>query len=485
MKTRSMLFGVVVAFGLYVAAPTVRVQAADHEDSPTVRTDPTTDFGDVIAWMSSDAARVNLVATVVRRATAESRFSDAAVYVFHTRSAAAFGQPAAAEVNVSCTFEGTTTQTVSCAVGDTTVSGDASNPAGITSGDGNLRVFAGLRNDAFFFNSSGFNATRGAVINAAPSLTFDAAGCPALDEGTSNALVTTLGSTDGGPAVDAFGNANILVLALSVDKDLLTGGGPILSVWGSSNRKSSGCGDADANGDTTVSDGVHALLAAALLPSNCTTQTCDLDDNGNVTITDGVNMLREAADLSANLNCPSPPSGQPATGPQIDRMGRAAINTALIGPFRDPGAAGARGAIQDIYNGAAIPAQWNERFAAEMASNLAIYDSLDTNCGNQLLAGDAAVAGRYNALAGVLADDQLYVNTASGTCQIYLGVEGDAVGITNDDCGGRTPLEDTIDVSYSVLAIGQLSGVGDGIPSDADGTASLDQFPFYAAPLAP
>ncbi len=483
MRTRSM-WAVVLVTGFLIGFSAPAGWAADHEDSPSVRTDPSTDFGDVIAWMSSDAARVNLLASVVRHATAESRFSDAAVYVFHTRSQPAFGGTPAAPVDVSCTFEGTTTQTVTCAAGGTTVSGDASDPAGITSADGKLRVFAGLRNDAFFFNSSGFNATRGAVINAASSLSFDAAGCPALDEATSNALVTTLMSTDGGAAVDAFANANILVLAISADKSLVNAGGPIVSVWGSTNRRSAGCGDADASGAPTVSDGVHALLAAALLPSNCTPETCDADGNGEVTVTDGVNILRAAAELSATLNCPAPPAGQPATGPQIDRMGRAAINTALIGPFRDPGSGGARGAIQDLYNQAALPSQWNDRFAGEIASNLAIYDGLDRNCGNQLLAGDTAAAGRYGALAGVLADDRLYVNTDSGSCQVYLGVEGNAVGITNTDCGGRTPLEDTVDVSYSVLAAGQLSGVTDGVPSDADGNASVDQFPFYDAPLA-
>jgi hypothetical protein len=473
-----------LAFGIVMASLTSLARAADHEDSPAARADPSADYGDVIAWMSSDAQRLQIVATVVRHATAESRFSDAAVYVFHTQSRSAYGaETTAAGVDVTCTFEGTTTQTVTCTAGGSTVSGDASDPAGITSADGKLRVFAGLRNDAFFFNSSGFNATRGAVINAAPSLSFDAAGCPALDEATSNALVTTLMSTDGGAAVDAFGNANILVLALTVDKSLVTAGGPIVSVYGSTHQPSSGCGDADANGSVSVSDGVHALLAAATLSSNCTLQTCDADGNGAVTVTDGVNLLRAAAELSATLECPAPPSGQPAAGPQIDRMGRAAINTALIGPFRDPGSGGARGEIQDTYNKAAIPGQWNDLFAHEIASNLAIYDGVDRNCGNQLLAGDTAAPGRYDALADVLADDQLYVNTASGTCQIYLGVEGNAVGITNGDCGGRTPLEDTIDVSYSVLAIGALSGVGDGVPSDADGTASLDQFPFYAPPL--
>ncbi len=462
-------------------APTVR--AADHEDSPSVRADPSADYGDVIAWMSSDAQRLNLLATVVRRATAESRFSDATVYVFHTQSHPAFGQPGATPVDVSCTFEGTTTQTVTCSGGGSTVTGDASNPAGITSDDGRLRVFAGLRNDAFFFNSSGFNATRGAVINAASGLSFDAAGCPALDDATADALVTTLQTTDGGAAVDAFGNANILVLAVTIDKALVTTGGPIVSVYGSTHIPSSGCGDADANGSVSVTDGVHALRAAALLENNCTLQTCDVDNGGTVSVTDGVNMLRAAAELPTDLGCPTPPSGQPATGPQIDRMGRAAINTALIGPFRDPGAGGARGEIQDVYNGAAIPSLWGDQFASEMASNLAIYDALDQTCGNQLLAGDTAAPGRYDGLAGVLADDRLFVNTASGTCQIYLGVEGNAVGIPNTDCGGRTPLEDTIDVSYSVLAAGALSGVTDGVPIDADGTASLDDFPFYAPPL--
>ncbi len=219
----------------------VSANAADHEDSPSVRQDPTSDFGDVLAWMSPDAKKLNLLASVVRHATTQSRFSDAALYVFHTRSAPSFGGTAAAEVNVICSFEGTTTQTISCWAGNTSfVTGDATIPGGLVSGDGKLRVFAGLRNDAFFFNSSGFNATRGLVIDALPTLgpTADAAGCPTVDSGTSAALVNQLmSSPDGSPAVDAFGNANILVLATQVDKSIVTPGGPIVSVWGSSNRR--------------------------------------------------------------------------------------------------------------------------------------------------------------------------------------------------------------------------------------------------------
>ncbi len=206
----------------------------------------------------------------------------------------------------------------------------------------------------------------------------------------------------------------------------------------------------------------HILLAAPLLALFVVAGCGDDDDGGTVSKT------------------PPPP----AIGVQIDRMGRAAINTALIGPFRDKGAGGPRGMLQDTYNAASDPSQWATFFAGEIASNLAVYDALDTDCGNQLLAGTSVTANRYATLAGVLADDRLYVNTASGTCGTYLAVEANATGLLpNDDCGGRTPLYDTVDVSYSVLAAGTFDGVTDGVPKDFDGTASTDQFPFYAAPL--
>ena len=170
----------------------------------------------------------------------------------------------------------------------------------------------------------------------------------------------------------------------------------------------------------------------------------------------------------------------PALGVQIDRIGRAGVNTALVDPFNLNAAS--KGANQDAYNAAAVPSQWGSSFGGRIAANMAIFDGVDTVCGNQLLAGPAASAGRYDALAGILADDQLYLNTRSGTCGQYLAVEANAVGITNDDCGGRTPLEDTIDTTYSLLAAGVLAGVTDGVPIDGDGTASLTDFPFLDQP---
>ncbi len=64
------------------------------------------------------------------------------------------------------------------------------------------------------------------------------------------------------------------------------------------------CGDVDASGTVTVTDGVQTLRAAAGLSSACTPAACDVDGSGGVTVTDGVNVLRKAAGLSAPDACP-------------------------------------------------------------------------------------------------------------------------------------------------------------------------------------
>jgi hypothetical protein len=64
------------------------------------------------------------------------------------------------------------------------------------------------------------------------------------------------------------------------------------------------CGDADGNGQVSVTDGVQALRAAATLTNTCTAARCDVDGNGSISVTDGVNILRKAAALPITENCP-------------------------------------------------------------------------------------------------------------------------------------------------------------------------------------
>ena len=193
-------------------------------------------------------------------------------------------------------------------------------------------------------------------------------------------------------------------------------------------------------------------------------------------------MLACGSDNNNNNGGNNTPPPKPALGAtQIDRMGRAAVNTALTDPF-DIVSGMTANQVKDAYNAVSDPSSWATQFKPKIAQNLAILDSLDTNCGNQLLAGSSAVAGRYDALAGVLADDRLYVRTDKTTCATYLGVEANAVGVTNDDCGGRTPVYNTVDVTYSVLAIGKFSGVTNGFTSDSEGAPNASTFPFLGAP---
>lgn len=178
----------------------------------------------------------------------------------------------------------------------------------------------------------------------------------------------------------------------------------------------------------------------------------------------------------------------PALGAMIDRTGRPAVSTATVATFMaDDDAKGDR---KDAYNEAS-PADWSD-FAADIAGSLAILDALDGTCGNQLGAADlnedeSVPADRYSTLASVLANDVLKVNSTRGTCGVYLGAEAEALGVVGEGeggCGGRTPVDDVIERSYSVLAAGALAGVDDTITED-DGGANADTFPFLGAPSSP
>jgi len=162
-------------------------------------------------------------------------------------------------------------------------------------------------------------------------------------------------------------------------------------------------------------------------------------------------------------------------GVRIDRMGRALTGNMLLATF-DPAASDA---LKTRYN-QAPEASWPE-FAAPLAVNLANYDGFDGHCGDQWLSvQNASPATRYDALAELLADDRLWVNSASSQCTQYLAVEFGHVGAINRDCGGRTPNYD-VDVFRSLLMRGEIAGLSDGVDRD-DRTHSSRDFPFLAAP---
>lgn len=222
------------AAALAIATAGPLAQAADHLDSPGPKADPLADITDVYGWVEGN--KLVFALNVAPLATAESKFSDAVQYAIHVESSAAFGT-AGEKQDIICTFDAA--QKISCWIGDQDyVTGDASNTAGLQSASGKTRVYAGLRADPFYFNLGGFNDAVSTATAAAPTLTFDTSGCPDIDATTATILVGMLQSTSmgSGAAVNFFEDLNVLSIVLEVDKALVTGGGPILAVWGSTHK---------------------------------------------------------------------------------------------------------------------------------------------------------------------------------------------------------------------------------------------------------
>ena len=228
-----------------LAAP-LSARAADHTDGPAATADPSADITDLFAWTSTDGTRLNLVMDLFPAATTSARFSNAVQCVFHTQSHPAFGKAAGANEDILCTFDSGSPQRVSCWAGDEDLHGDASSTGGIASASGKLRVFAGLRDDPFFFNLDGFKHVAATVHGAATSGGLpapDSAGCydlgdPAASGTTANTLVQFLTHAADGtsPAVNHFHGLNVLELAVQVDLAIVNQGGPVVSVWASTNR---------------------------------------------------------------------------------------------------------------------------------------------------------------------------------------------------------------------------------------------------------
>jgi hypothetical protein len=160
-----------------------------------------------------------------------------------------------------------------------------------------------------------------------------------------------------------------------------------------------------------------------------------------------------------------------SNGRRIDRAARPMTGNALLAPLA---ADEISDSLKEQYN-AATPLD-AARFAPEIEKSLALYDGYEGRCGNQML-GQAG-ARRYRALAAMLADDRLWVDSASARCTQLFGVERAVAG----DCGGRAPGYDSANVFRSLLATGETIGIEDGVHRDAQ-SHSDTAFPFLAAPV--
>jgi hypothetical protein len=139
--------------------------------------------------------------------------------------------------------------------------------------------------------------------------------------------------------------------------------------------------------------------------------------------------------------------------------------------------------LKEQYN-AATPST-SQRFIPEMQKALGLYDGFDGKCGNQLLVDRAAAPdARYRPLAALLADDRLWINSASKVCTQLFAVELASLAGRKQlggDCGGRAPNYDAANVYRSLLVDGTTVSINDGLHAD-ERQHSDSVFPFLAAP---
>lgn len=228
---------------LFAAMAAPSAFAADHSDGPAASKDPTADITDLFAWQvaktASTTAKTYFVLDLGTKVPTTEKFSDSVKYVFHTTSAAKYGATTKTPLDIIVTFS--TAQAISVWVGPKlVVSGDASKTAGLASADGKVKAFAGVRDDPFFFNLTGFKDVAAIVHGVATGATppaFDD-GCPIISADTANnVLVPGLkGPTEGGASSNFFAGFNVLSIVLELDTTLVTAGGPIVGVWASTNK---------------------------------------------------------------------------------------------------------------------------------------------------------------------------------------------------------------------------------------------------------
>ena len=199
-------------------------------------------------------------------------------------------------------------------------------------------------------------------------------------------------------------------------------------------------------------------------------------------------------------DAPSFPAAPTLGTMQIDRMGRPAVNTALTDPLDLYVSSGlTENMAKDAYNADTNPTDWATNYVPHFEQSLGAFDGIDGVCGNQLGADlGAESASTYSLLAGALAGDMLWLNTGGTTSNQYLAVELNALGMTTfgTDTGGRGLAYDVVNITYSALVLGTVTGTVGGnpidgttaVPSKTNGfggssTATSLTFPYLGNPL--
>lgn len=217
MKKKKMLFAVLVTAGITAAG---LVYAADHIDSPTV-TNQSTDITDLYVFRGQDANNLVFIANtqglLAPGATGAAKFDENTLIefnidnnndnvedlviqgIYNNGMMKIYGPIKPSETGSRSKLEGSATAEVAV-----TPYGSSAN---IGTGGG-LKVFAGPRDDPFFFDLNQFKK-----IIAGTATSFN------------------------NPGTDAFAGTNVLSLVVEVPKSMLNAANGKLNVWLETKKK--------------------------------------------------------------------------------------------------------------------------------------------------------------------------------------------------------------------------------------------------------
>src|SRR4051812_4139697 len=200
--------------------------ASDHLDSPANVANPAADIGDVYAWISPGARRLNLAMTIQGHS-----FSSRVQYALHIDSGRVLGRTSAS-TSIECRFGAA--NAIQCELGKAdSASGDPTEPAGLEGRNHRFRVYAGLRDDPFYNNIKGLLGAYQAASDATKrGAVVDAAGCAHFDEATTRSIRDQMVHTEGGPPQNFLANWSVSAIVLTVDLSAVSTGGTLLAVWG-------------------------------------------------------------------------------------------------------------------------------------------------------------------------------------------------------------------------------------------------------------
>jgi hypothetical protein len=479
-------------------------QASDHADSVHAVNDPIADLADFYAFMNPPCNTSNgagctaepeeliLALTIDPGATRATQFSANVEYHFY------FENDAGLSRQIDCSFS--SDQVISCA-GLNGLSVQA--PVGEIGVNGDIRVFAGLRDDPFFADVEALEDFETIGITAFSE--------PGVDSRAgANVLAIVLGIKNnafpaGSGAVDSDGDAiNVQKIWVASERTAGYGlNGAISGSWYNPDQSGQGWvvevvsnpsgpdqfvayfygyengeqlwligSGPDIVGSTVTIDMVRTSGAdwgnnfnrddvvrevvgsMAFQFSDCNSASVTFTPDGGGLSAFSTNMIRLTN--IASLDCSLLNAGQ------VDRIGRP-----LIGGLIPEG-------TKDEYNASSDPSAWPALFSSEIEAGMTALDLADGVQGNGFIAPSV--------FAEIAADDRLQVDLEWSQCAGYFTIEtADLVPQPHtNDCGGRKLTEDVIDDFLSMQVSSWDPMVRDFV--DANDVPFLAQFPFLAVP---